>query len=292
MEEFAMPVTLVTGTSTGIGLATALAFGHAQHQVYATMRHPDAAPELSTVARSQKLPIKILAMDVDDDHSVSTTIAKVLAEAGRIDVLVNNAGIHASGAIEEIPLAAFRRVMETNYFGVLRCIQAVLPGMRERRYGHIVNVSSIGGRIAGMSQGPYTASKFALEAISDELAPEVKPFGIRVALVEPGVTVTPIFDKFRQIPPNGHYRLERRMNALFAALAKQQTPPSLVAEKIVEIVQTQSWKLRHPTGPDAEGFLQYRAAISDEQWIDMRAIESDQDFAAAVKRDFGIDLDL
>ena len=111
-------------------------------------------------------------------------IAEVLSDAGRVDVLVNNAGVQGSGPVGEVPLAEFRRVMETNFFGVLRCIQRVLPGMRKRRDGHIVNVSTVGGRITGLSQGPYCASKFALEAVSEILAGEVKSFGIRVAVVE------------------------------------------------------------------------------------------------------------
>ena len=287
-----MPNAVVTGTSTGIGLATALALGRAGYDVYATMRRPEAAPELAASARSERLPIKILAMDVDDDDSVASAFAKILAESRAVDVLVNNAGIHASGAVEELPLSVFRRVMETNYFGVLRCTKAVLPGMREQRSGHIVNVSSIGGRAAALSQGPYTASKFALEGMSEELAAEVKPFGIRVALIEPGSIVTPIFDKLRKVPSNTRYPLERRMNALFDAFLKQQVPTSVVANQIVEVVQSKSWTLRHPSGPDALGLLQYRATLSDEQWIDFRAVESDEEFVALVKRDFGLDLDL
>jgi NAD(P)-dependent dehydrogenase (short-subunit alcohol dehydrogenase family) len=158
--------------------------------------------------------------------------------------------------------------------------------------GHIVNISSVGGRMVGLSQGPYCASKWALEAVGETLAAEVKPFGIHVAIVEPGVTATPIFDKWRQIPANTRYRLERRMNALFDANLKLSVSPFVVADKIVEIVESNTWKLRHPTGPDAEPFLQYRASITDEQWIDMQGVESDQEFVAIVKREFGIDLDL
>jgi NAD(P)-dependent dehydrogenase (short-subunit alcohol dehydrogenase family) len=287
-----MPVAVVTGTSTGIGLATALALARAGHRVHATMRSPQRAPQLAETAAAEKLPITILPMDVDDDASVSRAITQILAKAGRIDVLVNNAGVQGSGPVEEVPLAEFRRVMETNYFGVLRCIQAVLPGMRKQGDGHIVNVSTIGGRITGLSQGPYCGSKFALEAVSEILAGEVKGFGIRVAIVEPGVTETPIFDKRRSISANSPYRQERRMNAIFDAGRKFQVPPSLVADKIVEIVQSKTWKLRHPTGPDAEPFLQYRASISDEEWVNLHAIESDQEFAARIKRDFGLELDL
>jgi NAD(P)-dependent dehydrogenase (short-subunit alcohol dehydrogenase family) len=131
-----------------------------------------------------------------------------------------------------------------------------------------------------------------LEAVSEILAGEVKAFGIRVAIIEPGVTTTQIFDKRRTIPKNSLYRQERRMNAMFDALRKQQIPPSVVSNKIVEIVQTRTWKLRHPTGPDAEPFLQYRASISDEEWVDLHAIESDEEFAAVAKRIFGLDVDL
>ncbi len=287
-----MSVAIVTGSSTGIGLVTALALGRAGHNVYATMRHPERAPELARIASAEKLPVKILPMDVDDDASVSRVIAQVLTDAGRVDVLVNNAGVQGSGPVEEVPLAEFRRIMETNFFGALRCTQAVLAGMRKQRDGHIINVSSIGGRITGLSQGPYCASKFALEALSEILAGEVKPFGIRVAIVEPGVTETPIFAKRRNIPSNSVYPQERRMNAIFDAGRKLQIPPSIVADKIVEIVQSKTWKLRHPTGADAEPFLQYRASITDEEWVNLHAIESDEEFAATIKRIFGMDLEL
>jgi len=256
------------------------------------MRNPAQTPELSQIAAKEKLPIKILTMDVDNDASVSKAVAQILTKAGRIDVLVNNAGVQGSGPVEEIPLAEFRRVMETNYFGVLRCIQAILPSMREQRDGHIINVSTIGGRITGFSQGPYCGSKFALEAVSEILAGEVKAFGIRIAIIEPGVTETPIFGKRRNISSNSLYPQERRMNAIFDAGRKLQVPPSIVADKIVEIVQSKTWKLRHPTGPDAEPFLQYRASISDEEWVNLHAMESDKEFAAVVKQTFGMDLDL
>jgi NAD(P)-dependent dehydrogenase (short-subunit alcohol dehydrogenase family) len=287
-----MAVALVTGSSTGIGLATAIAFGRAGYNVYATMRNPAGARELSTITAAEKLPIKILQMDVDNDTSVNKAFTEVQGGAACVDVLVNNAGVHGSGAVEEIPLAEFWRVMETNFFGAIRCIQAVLPGMRKRRNGHIINVSTVGGRITGLSQGPYSASKFALEALSEILAGEVKGFGIRVSIIEPGATASLIFDKRRAVPPDSHYSQERRMNALYDAMCKQMSPASVVADKILELVQNKTWKLRHPTGPDAEGFLQYRASISDEEWVDLHAIETDEEFVAIAKRNFGLDLEL
>jgi len=287
-----MAVIFITGSSTGIGLATAVAFGRVGHDVYATMRNPDRAPELASIAAKERLPIKVLPMDVDNDASVGKAFAAVLAESGRIDVLVNNAGIAVTGPIEELPLAEFRRVMETNYFGALRCIQAVVCGMRERRSGHIINVSSIQGRISIPSYAAYAASKWALEAASEALAQETKSFGIKVSIVEPGMIATPVWDKRREVPANTRYRHERRIQALVNALLKQPVTPFVVADKIVEIVQSKTWKLRHTVGPDAEPTLQYRASMTDEQWVDLQSVESDQEWLAIVKRDFGVDVEL
>lgn len=287
-----MAVIFITGTSTGIGLAAAVALGRAGYDVYATMRNPDRAPELASIAAKEKLPIKVLPMDVDNDASVATTVAGVLAESRRIDVLVNNAGIAVTGPIEELPLAEFRRVMETNYFGALRCIQAVLPGMRERRSGYVINVSSIQRRMSIPSYASYAASKWALEAASEALAQEDKAFGIKVSLVEPGIIATSVWEKRREVPANTSYRQERLIHALTDALRKQPVSPAVVADKIFEIMQSKTWKLRHPVGPDAEPMLQYRASMTDEQWVEMQSVESDQEWLAIVKRDFGVDVDL
>src|SRR5207249_1051659 len=178
-----MASVLITGTSSGIGMATALAFGRAGHQVAATMRNPHRAPELARITTKEKLPITISAMDVDSDASVEEGIDRVVKQGGPVDVLVNNAGIERTGSVEEVSLAEFRAVMETNYFGAIRCIHAVLPAMRKRRSGCIINVASVAGRIANSPTAPNTASKFALEALSESLAQEVKPFNVRVAIV-------------------------------------------------------------------------------------------------------------
>ena len=138
----AVPTVLVTGSSKGIGFATALAFARAGYQVAATMRDPVRAPELARAAAAEQLPIRVSAMDVDDDASVATGVARIIAELGAIDVLVNNAGIERTGSVEELSLADVRAVMETNYFGAIRCIQAVLPAMRQRRGGCIGSRSS------------------------------------------------------------------------------------------------------------------------------------------------------
>jgi NAD(P)-dependent dehydrogenase (short-subunit alcohol dehydrogenase family) len=146
-----MAIALVTGVSgarSGIGLATAITLARAGHTVIATMRNPHSQSELSRVIATEKLPITMQTLDVDDDTSVSFAVETTLREHGRIDVLVTNAGIGGPGTVEETPIDAFRRIMETNYFGPLRCIKAVLPHMVARRSGCIVNVSSVAGRVA------------------------------------------------------------------------------------------------------------------------------------------------
>jgi NAD(P)-dependent dehydrogenase (short-subunit alcohol dehydrogenase family) len=284
-----MAIALITGTSSGIGLATAVTLARAGHTVIATMRNMDPAGELSKIVAAEQLPATILALDVDDDASVARAFGTALSEHGRIDVLVNNAGIGGPGTIDETPLASFRRIMETNYFGPLRCIKAVLPGMLARRAGCILNVTSLAGRIAIAPQAAYAASKHALEALSECLAQEVKAFNIRVALIEPGVIATPMFGKIER--PKTAYPQFRRLAALFAAFMKQPTSPYIVGEQIRQIVESDSWLLRYPVGPSAANVLKWRAKTSDEDWVSLIA-GSDAEWAAAVKRELGLDLEL
>jgi len=285
-----MPNVLVTGTSTGIGLATALELGRAGHTVYATMRNPGRAPQLGETAAREGLPIKVMAMDVNSDASVTDTVAGIQAEGGQIDVLVNNAGVGMRGAIEELPLDAFRAAMETNYFGALRCIKAVLPRMRERESGCIINVTSIAGRAAQSPLGPYAASKWALEALSEALAQEVKPFNIRVAVVEPGIIDTPMARRVETSVDGTKYRQVRRISGFFRAALAGETPrpPGLVAEAIREIIESGTWQLRHPVGPGAAASIERRKAMTDEAWVDWGALDDDA-WYESVQQAFGLD---
>ena len=269
-----MKTVVVTGTSTGLGYATAVALARAGHKVVATMRDPGRAPDLQSLASKERLPITVAALDVDSDSSVTEGMAKILAAHGPIDVLVNNAGIGALGSVEETPIGEVRQTMETNFFGSLRCIQAVLPGMRARQDGHIINVTSVAGRLASAGQSAYCASKFALEALSESLAAEVKPFNIRVAIVEPGVIQTPIFGKIGDLS-RATYPGARRMNAIFGAALEQPVPASVVGEQIRDIVESASWQLRHPSGPSAAGILAWRASMTDEQFVSMGGLDED-----------------
>jgi len=283
-----MAVVIVTGTSTGIGLATALTFGRAGHQVYATMRNPSRAPELADTTAREKLLIKISVMDVDSDNSVQTAMADILKDAGHVDVLVNNAGIERAGSVEELPLAEFRAVMETNYFGPLRCIQAVAQQMRQRKSGCIINVTSVAGRIATSPLAPYTASKFALEALSEALAQEMKTFNVRVAIVQPGIIETPMATRIGVSDSHrSAYSQQQRFSNLFRAVLKNPVPPSVVADKIAEIVDSGTWQLRHPVGPDALPFLGWRNSMTDEEWVALHGADDDA-WYARMERDFGL----
>jgi NAD(P)-dependent dehydrogenase (short-subunit alcohol dehydrogenase family) len=278
---------LITGTSTGIGLATALTLGRAGHTVYATMRNPARSPQLGEITAQERLPIKISVMDVDSDDSVDKGITGILKDAGHIDALVNNAGVERNGSVEELPIAEFRAVMETNYFGALRCIKALIPQMRQRRSGCIVNVTSVAGKISSAPLTPYAATKFALEALSEGLAGEMKTFNVRVAIVEPGIIDTPMARSIGAPAAESLYAQERRFSHLFSAVLKNPAQPSLVADKIREIIESGTWKLRHPVGPDAEPFLAWRNSMTDEEWVSLSAADDDA-WYEKMERDFGM----
>jgi NAD(P)-dependent dehydrogenase (short-subunit alcohol dehydrogenase family) len=283
-----MSKVLITGTSSGIGFETAIALGRAGHTVYATMRNPERGAALREIVEKEHLPISILKMDVDSDESVDAATSAIRAQTGCIDVLVNNAGIERTGSIEGLAFDDFKATMETNYFGALRSIRAWLPDMRQRQSGCIINVTSVAGRIACSPLAPYTASKFALEALSEALAQEVKPFNVRVAVVQPGIIDTAMARRIVDAPTDAAYPQVRRFGHLFEASLETPTPPTIVAEKIREIIESGTEKLRHPVGPDAEGFLGWRASLNDEDWVAWGALP-DEAWYERVDQDFGLD---
>jgi len=255
------------------------------------MRNPAGSPELGAMATKENLPVRIESMDVDSDESVQRAFDRILAQ-GAVDVLVNNAGIERMGAIEALPLSDFRTCMETNYFGAIRCIQKVIGPMRARGGGAIVNVTSIGGRISVSPMAAYSASKFALEALSEALAQELKAFGVRVAIVEPGIIDTRMARNIEEMPRSKVYPQLRRVAALYeATFAAGAGKPGIVAQKIREIVESGTWQLRHPVGPDAEPFLGWRKSMNDEKWVQWGA-QDDAAWLKSVKADFGMDLKL
>ena len=232
-----MKTVLITGTSKGIELETVLAFGRAGYKVFATMRNPENAATFKQQIKAESLPISIHKMDVDSDESVKQSMETIIQENGIIDVLVNNAGIEHNSSIEEMEMTDFKAVMETNYFGVLPCIKSVLPIMRKNRKGCIINISSVFGHIASTALDTYSASKQVLEAIFEALAQEVKPFNIRVAILEPGIINTDMARDINVVN-SSIYPQSKRFGELFAAYLKTPTPPSLVADTILGIAES------------------------------------------------------
>jgi NAD(P)-dependent dehydrogenase (short-subunit alcohol dehydrogenase family) len=289
-----MPVTLVTGTSTGIGLATALHFARRGHHVVATMRNLAKAGPLEATAREEKLPIVVRELDVTRADSIDRAVAATVEREGPIDVLVNNAGIGGATPLELTPEDEHRAMFEANYWGPIRMIRAVLPSMRERKNGCIVNVTSIAGRVATPNQIPYSASKHALAAASEALAHEVAAFGVRVAIIEPGVIQTAIFENSagatRYDKHSPYRQIMRRNGKLFAAGFRNPGRPETVAAVIYDAVTTARPRLRHLVGADAEGLAAGRARISDEEWVAMGGPLDDAEYNARFKRYFGIDL--
>lgn len=286
-----MQIAVVTGTSSGIGFATALHLARSGYRVFAGMRNMAKAGPLEEAA--DDLPLTVLQLDVTDGDSVTAAFEKIHAE-GPVDVLVNNAGIGGSTPLELTPEDEHRRMFETNYFGAMRCIQAVLTSMRERETGWIVNITSVEGRLAVPDQVAYSASKWALEAAGEALAHELWKFGVRVVNVEPGVIMTNIFDNSAEMTrydKHSPYRqIMRRNGKMFMSGFKQNTQPERVAETIHEAITTDDYRLRWPVGPDAIGMVEGRAKISDEEWIAMGGELTDEEYNGNFKRWFGIDL--
>jgi NAD(P)-dependent dehydrogenase (short-subunit alcohol dehydrogenase family) len=258
---------IITGTSTGIGFATAVLLAKNKHTVFATMRNPEGNTELQDLADKKNLPIIILPLDVTNDASVKNAVAQVLDYTGKIDVLINNAGIGTMGAVEELSIETFINEMDTNFIGAVRCTKAVLPHMREKKQGCIINISSVGGKVFNYFSAPYSASKAALEAFSECLAMELLPFNIRVAVVEPGVIDTPLQQKAKSKIKRTHYPNLERSIAFFAAATDHHIPPDAVAEVINNIVNGTTTQFRNPAGPDSTPTLNMRASIPDEDWI-------------------------
>lgn len=279
-----MPTALVTGTSTGIGLETALYFARNGYRVFAGARKPAVIEKHQNV-----MPVRL---DVDQDDSVRECVAEVLREAGAIDVLVNNAGIGYAGAIEMVPLDKARAMFETNFFGAVRMMQAVLPSMREGRSGTVVNVTSLLGHATLGCHGFYAATKFALAAVSETVAIEAKPFGIKVAIIEPGVILTPIWNKGEVLMPEGHPYQQAigRLFRLFGAQMDGGTMPEVVARAIYDAVQEGAAKLRYPVGADAEVIASARDRMTAAEWMALLTEEDEERFVAKAEAAFGTDL--
>jgi NAD(P)-dependent dehydrogenase (short-subunit alcohol dehydrogenase family) len=267
-----MPVVLITGCSTGIGLETAIAFGSAGSTVVASMRNLAKADGLRKAAADAGIEIDVVALDVTDDRSARAAVDDVLERHGRIDVLVNNAGVGFSGAVEDFSEEQARAAMETNFWGPVRMSRLVLPSMRRQGSGVIVNVSSITGRLPAFPcYGFYAAGKHALGALSESLAAEVAPFGVRVVCIEPGYYDTALSDTVdvlaEQLDPASPYAdISRFMLDFSKGALVNGGDPADVAIAIVAAVADPATPLHVPVGADADAFL--------ELWDQTRTFET------------------
>jgi len=257
------------------------------------MRNLGKAGPLRDAAAASSLPLEVIELDVDSTPSVARAFEAV-SRQGPVDVLVNNAGIGGAAPLELVPEDEHRRMFETNYFGAIRCIRAVLPTMRERRRGAIVNVTSIAGVVATPNQIAYSASKWALECAGEALAHEVRRFGIRVVNVEPGVVMTNIFENSaeatRYDKTSPYQPIMRRNGKIFAAGFRDPAQPEVVAETILSAITSDEYRLRWPVGKDAVGMARGRREISDESWVAMGEDLADEEYNRRFFDYFGVRL--
>jgi NAD(P)-dependent dehydrogenase (short-subunit alcohol dehydrogenase family) len=260
------PVALVTGCSTGIGRASALALQRAGLRTYASARRPETLAELESAG------CRTLELDVTDEAHRERAIATVEGEQGRLDVLVNNAGYAEYGPVEEIPLDHWRREFETNLLGAVHLIQLSLPGMRTRGRGRIVNMSSMGGRLAFPVGAPYHASKFALEAMSDSLRAEVNQFGIDVVLIEPGLVDTGYADTassgLHEAAEGPYGDLARSFLATMASSygGGRAVGPERVARVVVRAATVRRPRARYVVTWNARLLIAARSVLPDRVW--------------------------
>ena len=255
-----MSVVLITGCSSGFGLEAALAFARRGDTTCATMRNLAKSDALRKRAADEGLEIEVVELDVTDDASVAKAMAEIHERFGPVDVLVNNAGVGYAGAVETVAIDDARALMETNFWGAFRMIQAVVPEMRGRRSGVVVNVSSLAGRIPGtLYQGMYAASKHALGTLSESLAGELDPFGVRVVCIEPGFFSTEIIANAEGIDdgiaaseygPDGTW-----FQSFMTGSVQTGADPAVVADAIVQAAADPNTPLHREVGDDAELFI-------------------------------------
>lgn len=264
-----MSVVLITGCSSGIGEATARRLLARGHTVYATARRPQTLSDLAAAGATT------LALDVTDEESMVSAVKEVEAAHGAVGALVNNAGYGLQGPIEETPLEEVRRQLETNFFGLVRLTQLVLPAMRAATTGRIVNVSSMGGRLALPGGAFYHASKWAVEAYSDVLRLEAAPFGVKVSIIEPGPVITPwseVAVSTIEEEPTGPYAQFR--SDLGSGLASYYEGPKArlassaddVAKAISKAVESRHPRPRYLVGPVARAMVTSRRLLPDRLW--------------------------
>ncbi|MDB5141859.1 MAG: short-chain dehydrogenase/reductase [Mucilaginibacter sp.] len=263
-------VWLVTGCSSGFGREIARTALEAGHRVAVTARDIESLEEFRHFAKDKVLLAKL---DVTNLKSIKDSVSEVMSKFLQIDVLINNAGYGYYGIFEDLDLGELEKEMDVNFYGAVRTCQAVLPHMRQSRSGHIINISSIAGTIGTKGRSAYSASKFALNGISECLAAEIKDFGIKVTIVEPGAFRTSFFNNLStEIPPTAkadYCDLVNQLNHQFAAInGKQKGNPKLAAKAILQLVDSENPPLRVPLGPDAVELMEKRNSLTRTELLE------------------------
>ena len=271
---------IVTGANSGIGRSTAITLAKNDYTVFATMRSLERGEKLREIAQELNLEIKEVELDVSDTDSVNQGINEILDQTDQIDALINNAGVGSNAVIEDVDIESDKSVFETNFWGVVRCIQAVLPTMRQQKSGHIIQVSSIAGRVGLPAQPIYSASKWALEGLSENLAHDLSSFGVKVSIIEPGVTRTAILGKNNTVPENDDFEnIYARMLDMYMQGIEANIRPEAVSETILQCLESSSKQLRWPVAWGAEAMINARhdGSVSDEEWVEIGSLVNNRE---------------
>ena len=276
-------VAIVTGSSSGIGFETSLTLARNGFHTYATMRNMEGekSKPLTEVAKNENLQLRAIELDVDNDKSVIDAINTIVEERERIDVLINNAGYALGGALEDSSMDEIKTQFETNFFGAVRATKAVLPVMRRQGAGKIVNITSMGGRIAIPLSSSYHGSKFALEGLPESIRYELEPFGIKVILIEPGAVGSNFWKNIKiaksSSDSNSPYtQFGNKILKAYEQMEQNTISPSVVAKTILDSVTSNNPQLRYVVGEDAAKTLEARKNMPDNEFGDL------------IKKQFGI----
>ena len=267
-------VAVVTGSSSGIGFEIALMLARNGFQTYATMRNLAKSENIKSIASKENLPIYIEQLDVTDNKSVTNAIQAIVSKANGIDVLVNNAGYALTGAFEDLAIEEIKAQYETNLFGLIRTTQTVLPIMRKQKSGAIVNISSGAGRFGYPGGSAYVSTKFAVEGLSESMAYELEPFGIKVILIEPGVIKTNIANGMviaekSQNPNSPYSQIMQKMSTSFEHMLENASSPDVVAKVVLKAVTSENPSLRYLAGKEVEMWIEAKRNMSDDQFYKM-----------------------
>jgi NAD(P)-dependent dehydrogenase (short-subunit alcohol dehydrogenase family) len=270
-------IAVVTGSSTGIGFETSLSLARNGFHTYATMRMLEGSrgsEQITDIAKRENLPLQVIQLDVDNDKSVSDAINTIVKESGRIDIVINNAGYALAGPFEETSNEEIRAQFETNFFGAVRVMQGAIPIMREQRRGKIVNITSMGGRIAVPLDSLYHGTKFALEGLSESLQYELGPFGINIILIEPGAVGSNFWKNLKiasktTSPDNidsPYKQIVNNVSESFKQMQQNTIHPSEVAKVILRAVLSDNPDFRYVVGKDAAAILEARRSMPDREF--------------------------